>query len=365
MNHAEEIKKISEQMHQLARQRDELMGSVDLSSDLAIESNVKAISDLYSEGKFRELQNVAAMLFGLCKAKSTVQKSFEVALKEHSKMPPGIAIPHFWNPPGKSYLRFRAPIVVSAMSGVGKSTAARNIAVNNFMNKIPTVYVTNEDTMGEAIIGMFTIYTMLNTGQSFGFQEVEEWLHDTERGGTKWKDRARAVYTFAGVVKKYVSVIEAEYWSMSSILLGIEREENKFGEPVQCALLDYMQLTEPEARDTMKELRHQMIAKSRMWKNFSKTRNMACIGISQLNDDGRTAESTQFEKDAGQWIIIDRERDKETEELSPTVTIRVKKGRRTGTGKMVCAIDGKSGAFIPSQLWKPVKTNLYGEKEND
>jgi len=364
MNNAEEIKKIAEEIHRLARKKDELMGTVDLGSDLALESNVGAIPALYSEGKFRELQNVAAMIFNLCKAKSTVQKSFDAALKDHAKMPPGIPIPKFWNPAEKSYLRFRAPIVISAQSGVGKSTLARNIAVNNLMLKIPTVYITNEDTMGEAIIGMFTIYTMLNTGRSFAFQEVEEWLHDTERGGTKHKDNARAVYAFANAMKKYVSIIEAEYWSMSSVILGIEREENKFGEPVRCALFDYIQLAEPEAKDTMKEIRHQMIAKSRMWKNFCKTRDMAGVLISQLNDDGRTAESTQFEKDAGQWLIIERERDKNTEELSNTVTIRVKKGRRTGTGKMVCAIDGKSGAFIPGQSWKPVRTNLYGERDD-
>lgn len=364
MENAEKIKKISEQMHLLARQRDELMGAVDLGSDLALESNVGAIPALYSEGKFRELQNVAAMIFNLCKAKSTVQKSFDAALKEHAKMPPGISIPKYWNPADKSFLRFRAPIVVSAQSGVGKSTWTRNLAIHCFMNKTPTVYVTNEDSMAEAIIGMFTIYTMLNTGQSFAFQEVEEWMHDTEKGGTKFKDKARAVDLFADKLSKYISIIEAEYWSMSSIILAIEREENKFGEPVQCALLDYIQLVEPENRDAMKEVRHQMISMSRMWKNFSKSKNMACIMVSQLNDDGRTAESKQFERDAGQWWVIERERDKDTEELSPVLTMRAKKGRRTGTGKLVCAIDGKSGAFIPGQSWKPVRTNLYGERDD-
>jgi len=364
MENAEKIKKISEQMHLLARKRDELMGTVDLGSDLALESNVGSIQALYSEGKFRELQNTLSMAYHLCKTKWHPQKQFEVALKDHAKMPPGIPIPKFWNPVENSFIRFRTPSVISSKSGVGKSTSVRNIAVNNLMLKIPTVYVTLEDTMAEAIIGMFTIYTYLNTGVSYSFQEVEKWVHETEKGNTKYKAEARAVYTFASQIKKYISIIEAEYSSMSSIIIDIEREENKFGQRVECAILDYIQLVEPEPRDTLKDTRNQMIAKSKMWKNFCKSRDMAGIIISQLNDDGRTAESTQFEKDAGQWFIIEREQDKDTEELSNTVTIRVKKGRRTGTGKMVCAIDGKSGAFIPGQSWKPVRTNLYGERDD-
>lgn len=96
-----------------------------------------------------------------------------------------------------------------------------------------------------------------------------------------------------------------------------------------------------------------------MFANYVKTKKLCGILISQLNDDGKTAESRQFEKDAGQWIVIERERDKDTEELSPVVHIRVKKGRRTGTGKMICHLDAMSGAFIPSGHWSPAKEQLY------
>lgn len=357
----DEIKRVSLQIAELVKKRDELMGEIDLGSDLALETNVASIQKLYDARSFRELQNVAAMVYQLCTKRSMQQKDYSAALKDHARMPPGILIPHHWNPAPKSYFRYRVPIVISAKSGVGKSTLARNIIVNNYLNKIHTVYITNEDSMAEAIIGMYTIYIKLSTGRSVKFQEVEEWLSETERGNQKYKELAGNVYRFADQIKKYIRIVEAENLAMSSILLEIERTENLFGDPVKCALLDYIQLVEPEHRDNIKELRHQMIAKSRMWKNYAKTRNIVPIIISQLNDDGRTAESTQFEKDAGQWLVIERERDQDTEELSPTVTIRIKKGRRTGTGKMVCHFDGISGAFIPSGHWQPPRENLYGQ----
>lgn len=355
----DEIKKISLQIHDLVRKRDELMGEVDLQSDLALETNVLSIAKLYDARSFRDLQNVAAMIYQLCAKRSMQQRDYVASLKDHARMPPGILIPTFWNPAPESYFRFRVPIVISARSGVGKSTLARNIAVNNYLNKIPTVYITNEDSMSEALIGMYTIYIKLNTGQTIKFQDVELWMNETEKGNPKYKELASNVYRFAEQIKKFIRIVEAESLSMSSILLEIERTENQFGEPVKCALLDYIQLVEPEHKDSVKELRHQMIAKSRMWKNYAKGRNIVPIIISQLNDDGRTAESTQFEKDAGQWIVIERELDKDTEELSPSVTIRIKKGRRTGTGKMVCHFDGPSGAFVPSAMWRPPKESLY------
>jgi len=358
---SQKIKDLSLQIDKLKRLRDEELGSIDLESDLSLETNVKSMDTYYNARQFKELANTAAMVFQLCKAKSVLQKTFESALNEHASMPPGIKIPHFWNPPENSYFRYRVPIVISAMSGVGKSTLARNIVVNNIMRKIPTVYVTNEDTMAEALIGIYTIHVKLNTGSSLSFQEVEMWLHETKKGNPKYKELSQNVHRFSSMIKKYLAIIEAPEWSMSSILLGIERCENEFGEPVQCAILDYVQLVEPESRDNAKEIRHQMIAKSRMWKNYAKTKNIVPIIISQLNDDGRTAESTQFEKDAGQWFTIERERDKDTEQLSEMVTIKVKKGRRTGTGKMECAMDGKSGAFIHRPGWCPPKENLYAD----
>lgn len=355
----EEVKKLSMQIDTLRRKRDELLDTVDLQSDLALETNVLALQKLYDARDFRGLQNVAAMVNQLCVRRTMQQKSYEVALRDHARMPAGIRIPTFWNAAQDSYFRYRVPIVISSQSGVGKSTTARNIAVNNIMNKVFTVYVTNEDSMAEALIGMYTIYTKLHLGVTYSFQEVERWLHDTENGGTKYKSHAETVYRFAELSKKYVRIVEAEYWSMSSIILEIERSENIFGATVQCAMVDYIQLVEAEHKDSVKDIRHQMIAKSRMWKNYAKSRNIVPIIISQLNDDGRTAESTQFEKDAGQWIVIERERDKDTEELSPSVTIRIKKGRRTGSGKLVCHFDGPSGALIPSALWHPAKENLY------
>lgn len=353
------VKKLSQQIETLIRERDAELGTIDLASDLALETNVQQIKEHYEARSWRDLQNTAAMLIQICGKKWTVQKSYEQALREHAKVPPGIKMPMHWNAPQGSYLRAAAPIVISSASGVGKSTTARNVIVHNFINKIPTVYVTNEDTMAEAIIGLFMIFTRIFHGRTLSFSEVESWLQSEANGSEAHAGDCRAVRLFADKIKKYVQIVEAEYWSMSRIIFAAEMAENYFGEPAKCVILDYVQRIDPEPGNRHKDTRLQMADASRMWANFVKTKKCVGILISQLNDDGKTAESRQFEKDAGQWIVIERERDKDTEELSSVTTIRVKKGRRTGTGKMVCHFDGLSGAFIPFGHWSPIKENLY------
>lgn len=355
----ERVKKLSLQIETLVRERDAELGALDLASDLALETNVAEIQKHYDARSWRDLQNVAAMLIQILAKKWTLQKSYEQALTDHGKVPPGIKIPMHWNPAHGSYLRAAAPIVISSASGVGKSTTARNIIVHNLLEKIPTVYVTNEDTMAEAIIGLFTIYARVYNGRTLAFSEVESWLQAEARGSKAFETECRALRGFADKIKKWVQIVEAEYWSMSRIIFAAEMAENYFGEPAKCVILDYVQRIDPEPTNRHKDVRLQMADASRAWANFVKTKKICGILISQLNDDGKTAESRQFEKDAGQWIVIERERDKTTEELSPVVNIRVKKGRRTGTGKMVCHLDGLSGAFIPSGHWTPVKENLY------
>lgn len=355
----EGIKKISAEIDRLVRVRDEKLGATDLASDLALQTNVEAIGPLYSARSFKELENTCSTIIQLCSQKWIEQRTFEAALADHAKMPQGIPIPKYWNPAYGSFFRGGAPIVVSSESGVGKSTTALNICVNNILNKTTTVYITNEDSMAEALIKMFTIHTKLNRGITYSFQEVEKWLHLTAKGAPKYREQAQAVYEFAKIVKKYVVITEAEYWSMSRVIFAAERAENEFGEPPRCVIVDYAQRIEPEHSARGKDIRLQMIDNSRMWANYVKTKKIVGILISQLNDEGKTAESRQFERDAGQWIVIERKRDKDTEELSKIVEIKIKKGRRTGTGKMVCSIDGASGALIPSEDWKPSDQDMY------
>ena len=95
-----------------------------------------------------------------------------------------------------------------------------------------------------------------------------------------------------------------------------------------------------------------------MWANYVKAKKKVGIIISQMNENGKTAESSQFEKDAGQWLVIERKYDESTDSFRDEVNIRFRKGRRTGTGRVVCQIDPGSGAFIPYANWKPAPESL-------
>lgn len=355
----QEIVEANEHIARWVARRDQLLNTGDLSNDMALERNVDLIPKLYREKNFRELANVGAMVSNLCKVVSKPQMTYEQALKEHAKMPPGVPFPAHWNAIDGQCFRFGVPTFVQAGSGVGKSTFLRNIAVNNLLLKIPTLYFTNEDSMSEAVIGMFTIFSRWQGGRQFSFQEVEKWLHDAHNGDKEAQSKARVVVEFGKKLSEWVRIVEAEYWSMSSIILETERTENYFGEMVKCAMLDYIQLVEPEHGSRAQDVRLQNIEKSKLWKLYFKGKFIAPIVASQGNKDGGTAESSQFEKDAGTRIIIEREQIKDTDELSNEVKIRIVKGRRTGTGRLMCYFDGPSGAFIRSQDWSPMKKNLY------
>lgn len=365
MADVDRLKKLDARIAELVALKNAEINSESLESDLALESNVLSIPKLYEQRSFNDLANVASMVVQQCRKKWTAQKTNAQALAEHAKMPQGIAVPKLWNAPDSSMFRAGAPIVISSASGVGKSTTARNIIAHNILKKIPTVYVTNEDMKAEAIIGLFTIYARIHYGVSASFAEVEAWNHNALRGNAIAKGDAVNLHNFARQIEKTVDIIEAEYWSMSQILYGIEESENRLGVPAKCVILDYVQRVDPEPSSRNRDIRLQMIEASRMWANYVKSKKKVGIIISQMNDNGKTAESSQFEKDAGQWIVIERKYDETTDTFSDEVNIRFRKGRRTGTGRAVCHIDGKSGAFIPFAGWKPAPNNLDFEGRND
>lgn len=355
----EKVAELTREIEGKAAERNALLNAGDLSKDFSLERNVESIAPLFKSKNWHELANTGAMIADLCRRNVKPQKSPEQALREHAKMPAGIKIPWLWGAGHDSYFRFGAPILLSAKSGVGKSAGACNIAVHNFLAKIPTVYFAGEDTLAETVIKCFTIWSMVSGGRSFPFVDVEKWLHETEKGSKDFEGQARLVYTFSDAFKKYVRIVESEYMSPSGIVIEVERAENHLGDRVQCILNDYIQINEAEHYMRRESVREQNMEKSKTFKKYIKGKPMAFISVSQLNDDNRTAESTQFEKDAAQWIILERDRDDKTDELSPELRIRMIKGRRTGSGRFICHFDGPSGAFIKHAGWSPMKKDLY------
>lgn len=365
LSDAERAAQLTQQIEKYVIERNALLNKGDLRSDLALERNVESIPQLYRANDWHALANTGAMIADLCRRNIKPQKTPEQALREHAKMPPGIQIPRLWNASADSYFRFGAPILLSAKSGVGKSAGACNIAVHNYLNKIPTVYFAGEDTLAETVIKCFTIWSMIRVGRSFPFTMAETWLHEGLKGDKENESKAAAIYKWVSDFKKIVHIVESEYMSPSGILIEVERAENFLGQRVQCIINDYIQINEAEHYMKRESVREQNMEKSKTFKKYVKGKPVAFISISQLNDDNRTAESTQFEKDAAQWIILERAMNTETDELSPELKIRMVKGRRTGSGRFVCHFDGPSGAFIPTATWSPIKKSLYEKDSND
>ena len=345
-----------------ARARDSLMGN-DPASDMALQSACEAIPALWSARSWKELEATLRSSADMVRNRWRPQASNMEAVKAHAKLKQGIRIPHLWNAPEGRYFRRVAPILISAKSGVGKSTCARNIIIHNLSDKIPTVYLTNEDTKAEAVIGLFTIWARINSGNIYEFEQVETWLRSAESGGDKFKKEAAMVYAFAQKLEKLVQIVECHDMPMSQILLEAQRVENLFGFKAECTILDYIQKVSHEEWARREPIRIQNIIASKMFTSYVGVSGGVGIAVSQENKEGGTAESAQFERDAGQWFSIERKTDDTTGEMSNDAVIRIKKGRRTGTGLIKCYFEGRSGALIPRETWRPETQPRLGGME--
>lgn len=360
----DELRKIDNDLHRLQEKRNAIISADNRANDLALLSNVEAAQELYNAHDWRGLESVYTMGLQLLKSKALETMTAVEASKHHANIKPGFAFPKSMNMPGNLIMRRGVPIIVGAGSGVGKSTFARNIAAHNALKKIQTVIMSNEETKAEVLIGLFTIISKLRTGITYEFSEVENWLYQNRKNATMHKQECEVYYRFAEWVEKYVWIVECEYWPISKIIYGIEDSENHFGQYPECVIIDYIQRVEPEHNARTVTMREQNVQSSRMITNYAKTRKPVMLLVSQLNDAGRTAESTQFEKDATQKITIERDFDDTTQTFSDETQIMVKKNRKGMTGRARCFLDGKSGAFLPHTGWTPEQGRLNDSDRN-
>ena len=354
----EELKKIDNELKRLQDKRDLLINADSRENDLALLSNVETAQTLYEARDWRGLENTYTMGLQLLKSKALETMTAVEASRHHASIRPGFSFPKMMNMPSYLTMRRGVPIIVGAGSGVGKSTWARNIAAHNALHKIQTVIMTNEETKAEVLIGLFTIITKIRIGKSYTFSEVENWLYCNRRDVNHFKQEAEIYYRFVEWVEKYVWIVECEYWPISKIIYGIENSENHFGQYPDCVILDYIQRVEPEYGARSMTMREQNVQSSRMITNYAKTRKPVMLLVSQLNEAGKTSESTQFEKDATQKIIIHRDFDETAQTYSDEVEIMVKKNRKGQTGRARCYLDGASGTMIPQPAWQPAQSMI-------
>lgn len=358
------VQKINSEISRLVDQRDKLIdGSDHLSSDLALETNVQKIRELYESGSWQDLNNTLAASIEIVKNKNFVNVGAVQAIEKHASIKPGFVLPSSWNAGRDVMLRRGAPIVLASKSGVGKSTTSRNLAVHNLNEKRRTVIMTNEDTKAEILIGLYTIWRRLHTGESIGFEEVEKWLNQNDQDSSKFQHEVSVFKKFCERSEKYICIVECEYWSWSRIIYGIEWTENHFGCAPDCVIIDYVQRIEPEPVMSRIDYRLQHVHGSRLITNYIKRKQCVGILVSQLNESGGTAESTQYQRDAGQLIHIEREYDENSDKYSNEIVIRLKKFRRGATGRGTCYFDSLSGAFISSPTWRPItEPRMFGDK---
>ena len=343
-----DLQKINEQIDRLVDARSRLIdGDNHLALDLALESSVQKISQLYADRKWAEFSNALTGSLELVKQRKFENRSGAEAIKSHASIPGGWPLPKTWGMPSDFTFRRVAPVVIGAKSGVGKSTAARCVIVDNWLNKRRTTLATNEDGHAECLISLFCIMAKIKTGESISFAELERKLNANQSDSTKYTDERKKFDDFVRMSEKFVCIIETEYYSMSRIINALEWSENFFGVQPDCIIVDYLQRVSPEPTAHRQDMRLQMIDASRMIANYIKQKKCVGILISQLNADGKTSESQQFIKDAGQFFVIERDYDEATDRFSETVKIRLQKNRRGRTGRGECFFDGVSGAMIP------------------
>lgn len=221
-------------------------------------------------------------------------------------------------------------MVLAGLPSSGKSALALQMAYNIAAGGVPAGFLAGEMTNKE------NVFRLLSQVSGFGnvnnYTRITAGEHDFL---DKWTEAIKNVPLYLDHRTSDVNNLAARLRAMSKTT------------GIKVLVVDYIQLFKVERLD--KRTRFERISEvSQELKRLANELDLAVIGVSQFNRAGAKSGSptmfdsdgsSQIEKDASIYAIVDRE------DQSENVTIRIVKGRNSGTGTLQGKFIGRCVKF--------------------
>lgn len=339
-----EINRLTDQLHEVRAQN----GKDFLEEDLGLQSAVSELARAYERRDWLKMKNAAAYVMEIHIDNAPDMPDPVREWEEISAPNFGVGLPPNWNMPKDIVMPRGKFTILGAKQKTGKTRGALSITLHLADKGHCVSFASGEMYPSEIWLLLWMQNQFIERGQSYGYIQARMIMASKE---IKWHEVRQSFHDFRRKYADKIAVIYTAGWTARRILYGHKLMENIFGKPPTCRVTDYAQIIQPEGQ--FKDIRQAQINNSQLLTIACGLSNTADILISQLNEAGATAESQQYEKDAGMVINLIREEDKDTGEKSPEIKIHVKHSRSTPSGLFTRWMDVKSGAIVPSAGYTP------------
>jgi hypothetical protein len=319
-----------------------------LAQDIALSNAVEEVKKAYSKKDWIRLKNAASYITEIKNDVAPVEPDPEADWIEVSQGIFGVPFPPNWGMPkdiaiprGK-YTIFGAP----QKTGKTRATISALLYLADIGHKVS--FMSGEMPTSQIWLLAWMQKQFLDYRNSFGEFEARTFMASKD---PRHIGHHESFKNFRREYGKKMFVLYTPGWSAKRIVYGHKLAQNHFGRPATVWATDYAQIIgkDPSARD----MRESQINNSLYFTVATGVANVAHILVSQVNEMGVTAESTQYERDAGMVVNFIRETNKDTGEKSAQIKIHVKHSRSTASGIFTRWMDVKSGAIVPDAGYIP------------
>jgi len=319
-----------------------------LAQDIALSTAVEQIKKAYKSRDWLNLKNAAAYIAEIKSDVAPVEPDPDQEWLEISNGIFGVPFPPAWGLP-KEYAMPRGKFTIFGApqkTGKTRATISALLALADIGHRVS--FMSGEMPSSQIWLIAWMQKQFLDKRLSIGEFEARAYMASKD---PRYIGHHESYKNFRKHYGQKIFVMYTPGWSARRIVYGHRLSENHFGRPATVWATDYAQIIgkDPSARD----MRESQINNSLYFTVATGVANVAHILVSQVNEMGVTAESTQYERDAGMVVNFIRETNKDTGEKSAQIKIHVKHSRSTASGIFTRWMDVKSGAIVPDAGYIP------------
>ncbi len=310
-----------------------------LDDDVSLYDKIGDLQRLYVKKDYQEIARRAGDIIRLVQLDRTdiIDEDPNVIIEAGAKEPPGHHWPQEFKLAGMEMER-GTPIVVGAGPGVGKTSLGLNFALDAADHQKSTAFFSYEMTPRQCWLKLYLVYMKKVENVSMSFADISDQVRLDPEVRAKIK-------TFATNLNKYVKIIDCDGWPASKVCTVLDViAGNMGGQYPEFAIIDYLQLVEPEGGHDREDVRNNMILAVRRFRSKAKRTGTNFIELSQMSGEN-FMESREIEHAAAMALVLFRAREKKTNSFSTLMKIKVKKSRFTHGLVAEVQMDGPSGAI--------------------